>query len=138
MQANEDTRGGTSPGELVSWFRDAGYASVIDYTDWSKPLGTNQSQPRAKAELAGEYLDKGYHVCLAMSQNLESSPSTQAEWGDRDHVALLTSPIRFSPIRFDAQGNVSFTIFDDGKESTVKASFGSFSKNFYGFIAAKR
>jgi hypothetical protein len=127
----DETRGGSSPGDLVDWFKNAGYTPE-DYTDWSKSWITNQSQPRAKAELASQRFQDGYIVCLAMSQNLEGSPSTQAEWGGRDHFALLRSPIRF-----DAKGNVSFKVFDDGRESTITASFGDFCRNFYGFVAAK-
>jgi hypothetical protein len=124
--------GGTTTGELVDWFQAAGYKPVLDYTEWSKLGFTNQSSPRAKAELASEYLNRGYQVVLSVSQKLEGSPSEQAEWGGPDHVAVLTSPIGF-----DAQGNATFTVFDDGKQSTIRASFKNFSQNFYGFVAAK-
>ena len=141
----EELRAGTSTREMVSWFKDAGYTTVEDWTS-AGSIGIGKLQydmpaNRMNAKLANDYYQRGYHICLSISANMLYEESMR-QGGSVDHWVVLTSPMTLR------EDDVNFTIFTwhDGRYHvpqparsgrSYKLTMNQFLKSYYGFIAFK-
>lgn len=140
----EELRAGTSTRDMVSWFKEAGYTQVEDWTTLGS-FGISKAKidwtaNRANARLANDYFNRGYNVCLSISANMLYEKGMR-DGGSVDHWVVLTSPMILN------ENDVNFTIFTwhDGryrvpqpvKSGPPKLTMSQFLKSYYGFIAIK-
>lgn len=127
---NDEFSGITLPGELASWFKNAGYTDVRNKTNLVFTKSTSNINE------VNQLFNRGYRVCLFIGVNMlytnkQSSGSTTAE-----HWVGLRSEIK------DNGGNISFQIYTWGQGDRKVPENGTlsrdhFGKNFYGYVAAK-
>jgi hypothetical protein len=139
-RGDDDSSGGTTPGELIKWLKAMGY-TVEDGTSFGFFAASEDN-----ARKANELLAKERRVALLISARMlltkEEDNESPDEWGwfsKPDHVVQLTTPIQLS------EEDVNFTVFTWGsgtyqvpkKYPEKKLSLKNFLGNYFGYIAAK-
>jgi hypothetical protein len=122
----------TRPSCLESWFRAAGYRSVIDeaYIYREKSIQNEAHIRRA------EYLrSAGYKLCLFISSNMLKGASQNIGSWIPDHWVVVDTPITIDG------GNIRLDVFSWGDIVNVPEAgtlpVSDFLKNYYGFVAVK-
>lgn len=120
----------TLPGELASWFAQAGYRDVREEAN------IFFKKNRRDAETASRLFEEGYNVALLINANMLDG-ETQTNWSlTPDHWVVLTSPLEFT------ETHVRFTLFTWGDPAYAvpqgaELEVGSFVKNYYGYVACR-
>jgi hypothetical protein len=133
--------GGTDTDDLAKFFKDTGYAKVVNSS------GKSHWHKQASAMQASQYVSQGYRVVLIINADLLVPLAPYSGKDELNHAVGLTSPITGGP------SQVQFTIFTWGKSLNVPLNmadphappvnqFGAmtwttFLRYFFGFIAAK-
>jgi len=120
----------TSPREMASWLKRAGYREV---TDWATAL-FNASENVARE--AANRKRRGHKVCLLINDHLVNpKPSHEKPWPIEYHWVVLTEPIIYR------DASIRLQIYSHGQRLDLpkkgKLSKAEFLANFYGFVSAK-
>jgi hypothetical protein len=132
--------GGTSTDDIAKFFKDTGYAQVINSTSeahWHK---------QSSAVLASQYVDQGYRVVLIINADLLVPLAPYSGKDELNHAVGLISPIIGIPsmveCTFFTWGTTVRVPQPPAPNSPPLNKFGNmtvdtFLKYFFGFIAAK-
>jgi len=132
--------GGTAPDDIAKFFKDTGYAQVINST--SKGHWHNQRS----AVGASDYVSQGYRVVLIINADLLVPLTTYSGKDELNHAVGLISPIIGIPTMvectFFTWGTTVRVPQPPAPKSPPLNKFGNmtidtFLKYFFGFIAAK-
>lgn len=127
------TAGPNLPNEVVRWFQLAGFRDVVSDTNLTTATAPLQD---GRIEVVNNLLARGYRVVLLIDPNmLEADDQTKGSLIPK-HWVGLRAPITRSG------GNVSTTVFTWGSgdykvPQGAALSEADFTKNFYGYVAAK-
>lgn len=124
----------TVPGELVDWFRKAGYSDVQEDTN----LTNLTSKGAGTVADANKLFDSGYRVCLFISANM------MEEADQRTRGSIFTRHWIVQRSRIDlSNGKTKVTVFSWGQgdyqipSGKQELTEDEFLGNFYGYVAAK-
>ena len=134
----------TLPGTMESWFRSAGYQTIISKTYLAlKPVPMVLA---VEAHEASQYAKpgSGYKVVLFIDSNLLDADSQDNLFSVYpDHWVALTTPIADNGDIIGYDAPISFKVFSWGREMPVPVDPShpltkrSFLTRYYGYIAAK-
>jgi len=118
----------TMPHSLVSWFTACGYSQVRSDTNVFVTKG------RSDIDTASQLQLQSRRVCLFINANMLYADKNTNRSFSPNHWVVLTSPAGV------VDGAVSVKVYSWGKiynvPPTGSLAAGSFSRNFYGFVAA--
>jgi hypothetical protein len=119
---SNEVGGITMPGDLVDWFKDAGFSKDANITNlvFTKGEGTIKD--------AGTRYSNNHSVCLFINANLLNNPSDSSTFPD--HWVVMTSPVTTD------KGQVKLSVFSWGDIHPIDLKVDVFCKNFYGFISS--
>jgi hypothetical protein len=128
------TAGPTLPNEMVRWFQLSGFHDVRDATNLSAV--TLPQDPWPRIEAANGLLARGYRVVLLINDNMLDKDEQTKGSAIPMHWVGLRAPIARTG------GTVTTTVFTWGRgdykvPQGAPLSEGDFTKNFYGYVAAK-
>ena len=130
QSVDDEFAGITLPSHLEGWFKKIGFSKVINETNlvFGKAEGSIVAADRL-------YKDN-YWVCLFINANLLSAADQGSGSATPDHWVVLQSDVTITA------GNIAFDVYTwgDGHRhvpSTPPLSVASFSRNYYGYVAAK-
>jgi len=121
-EPSDEVGGITMPGDLVDWFKDAGFSKDANFTNFAftKDEGTIRA--------VGNRFNQQHSVCLFIHSNLLDDP-TEGSWTP-NHWVVLTSHVIIKNKR------VTMSVFSWGQILKIDLKVDNFCKNFYGYISS--
>lgn len=121
-QPSDEVGGITMPGDLVDWFKDAGFSQDANITNVVFTKGEATIKEMAKR------FDQQHSVCMFINSIMLSDP-TEDSWTP-DHWVVVTSAVAVKDKR------VTLSVFTWGDIKTIDLPKDDFCENYYGFISS--
>jgi hypothetical protein len=121
-EPSDEVGGITMPGDLVDWFKDAGFSKDANITN----VVFTKDEDTIK-EVADRFNQQN-SVCMFINANMLESPSARS-WTP-DHWVVVTSPVSIKNKR------VSLSVFSWGSNVKVDLPIDDFCRHFFGYISS--
>ncbi len=119
---SDEAGGITMPGDLVGWFKDAGFSKDANYTNF---VFTKDVKNLVGAS---DRFAHGHSVCLFINSNMLGKAHEESWFPD--HWVVLASPVTF------ADGKATFSVYTWGSLRTVAPRPNVLCENLYGYISS--